>query len=86
MPLYEDEKGPIAAKTHGGASGSPIKSRVSKAQKTKGVLNVFGVYNHTNNQMWTHGYRKKTGKQFLDFIKRVDQKYDDSVKQTFLVL
>jgi transposase len=36
--------------------------------------------------MWTHGYRKKTGKQFLDFIKRVDQKYDDSVKRISLVL
>jgi transposase len=57
------------------------------AQKIKGILNVFGVYDHTNNQMWTHGYRKKTGKQFLDFIKRVDQKYDDSnIKQIFLVL
>src|SRR6478736_6296352 len=37
--------------------------------------------------MWTHGYRKKTGKQFLDFIKRVDQKYDNkNIKQIFLVL
>jgi len=51
-------------------------------------LNVFGAYDHTNNQMWTHGYRKKTeGKQFLDFIKRVDQKYDNkNIKQIFLVL
>ena len=47
---------------------------------------MFGVYDYTNNQMWTHGYRKKTGKQFLDFIKRVDQKYDDSIRQIFLVL
>jgi len=47
---------------------------------------VFGVYDHTNNQMWTHGYKKKTGIQFLDFIKRVDQKYDYSIKQIFLVL
>jgi transposase len=47
---------------------------------------VFGVYDHTNNQMWTHGYKKKTGEQFLDFIKRVDQKYDYSIKQIFLVL
>ncbi len=30
--------------------------------------------------------KKKTGKQFLDFIKRVDQKYDFNVKQIFLVL
>ncbi len=35
--------------------------------------------------MWTHGYRKKTGKQFLDFIDRIDQKYDSSIKQIFLV-
>jgi len=33
-----------------------------------------------------HSYRKKTGKQFLDFIKRVDQKYNDKIKQIFLVL
>jgi transposase len=84
--LYEDEKGPVAAKTYGGSSWSSIQSKVSKAQKIKGILNVFGVYDHTNNKMWTHSYRKKTGKQFLDFIKRVDQKYDDSIKQIFLVL
>jgi len=45
-----------------------------------------GVYDHTNNKMWTHGYQRKTGKQFLDFINRVDQKYDDNIKQIFLVL
>jgi hypothetical protein len=33
----------------------------------------------TTNQMLTHGYKKhKTSKQFLDFIKRVDKKYDDN--------
>ena len=37
--LYEDEKGPIVAKTYGGASWSSIQSKVSKAQKTKGFLN-----------------------------------------------
>jgi transposase len=36
--------------------------------------------------MWTHSYKRKTGKQFLDFIKRVDQKYDSSIKQIFLIL
>ena len=41
---------------------------------------------HTNDQMYTHSYKYKTGKQFLDFIKRVDKKYDSSsVKQIFLV-
>ena len=50
-------------------------------------MNVFGgVYDYINNQMWTHGYRKKTGKQFLDFIDRIYQKYDSNVKQIFLVL
>jgi len=47
---------------------------------------VFGIYDHTNNQMRTHAYKQKTGKQFLDFIKRVDQKYDSDVKQIFLIL
>lgn len=36
--------------------------------------------------MWTHGYNRKIGKQFLDFKKRVDQKYDHSINQIFLVL
>ena len=37
--------------------------------------------------MYTHSYRNKTGKQFLDFIKCIDIKYDSSsVKQIFLVL
>jgi transposase len=65
---------------------SSIQSKISKAQKIKGILNVFGVYDHTNNNLWTHGYKQKTGKQFLDFIKRVDQKYDSRIKQIFLVL
>ena len=55
-------------------------------QKIKGILNTFGVYDHTNDQMYTHSYKNKTGDQFLDFIKRVDRKYDSSVKQIFLVL
>ena len=58
-------------------------------QKIKGILKVFGVYDHTNNnQIWTHSYQQKTEKQFLDFIKgRTVQKYDDSnIKQIFLIL
>ena len=79
-------EGPIVTKTYGGMSWSFVQSKISKAQKINGLLNVFGVYDHTNNQMGTHGYRKKTGKQFLDFIDRIDQKYDSSIKQIFLVL
>jgi len=84
--LYEDEKGPLVAKTYGGTSWSSIQSKISKAQKIKGILNVFGIYDHTNNKMWTHGYKQKTGKQFMDFINKVDQKYDYSIKQIFLIL
>ena len=48
---------------------------------------MFGVYDYTNNQMLTHGYKRKTSKQFLDFIKRVDRKYDDNgVNQIYLVM
>ena len=47
---------------------------------------MFGIYDHTNDQMYTHSYKNKTRDQFLDFIKRVDRKYDSSVKQIFLVL
>ena len=84
--LYQDEKGPIAAKTYGGISWSQVQSKVERAQKIKGILNVFGVYDHTNDQMYTHSYRNKTGKQFLDFIKRIDRKYNSSIKQIFLLL
>ena len=85
--LYQDEKGPVAAKTHGGPSWCSVQTKIEKAQKTNGLLNVFGVYDHKNDQMYTHSYKNKTGDQFLDFIKRLDKKYDSSsVKQIFLVL
>lgn len=84
--LYQDEKGPIATKTYGGTSWSQVQSKVERAQKINGILNVFGVYDHTNDQMYTHSYRNKTGKQFLDFIKRINKKYASEIKQIFLVL
>lgn len=87
--LYEDEKGSVTAKTYGGGTSwsYSIQSKISKAQKIHGLLNVFGAYDHTNNRMWTHSYRRKTiGEQFLDFVKRVDQKYDSTIKQIFLIL
>ncbi|MDR4490223.1 MAG: transposase [Candidatus Nitrosocosmicus sp.] len=77
----------MVTKTYGGTSWSSTQSKISKTQKIKGILNVFGVYDHTNNQMCTHGYKQNIiGKQFLDFIKRIDQKCDNSIKQIFLVL
>jgi hypothetical protein len=84
--LYQDEKGPVAAKTHGGPSWCSVQTKIEKAQKIKGLLNVFGVYDHTNDQMYTHSYKNKKRDQSLDFIKRVDRKYGSSVKQIFLVL
>jgi hypothetical protein len=59
--LYQDEKGPIATKTYGGTSWSQVQSKVERAQKINGILlNVFGVYDHTNDQMYTHSYINKT--------------------------
>lgn len=60
--------------------------KIERAQKTRGLLNVFGVYDHTNNRIFTHCYKQKNGKQLLDFIRRVDSIYDSNVKKIFLVL
>ncbi len=84
--LYVDEKGPVTAKTHGGTSWSSIQVKVEKAQKINGLLNVFGAYDHTNDKMHVHCYRNKTGKQFVDFLKRVDKRYDKNIQNIFLVL
>jgi transposase len=85
--LYVDEKGPsITAKTHGGTSWSSVQVKVEKAQKINGLLNVFGAYDYTNDKMLIHCYQKKTGKQFVDFLKRLDRKYNDTIQNIFLVL
>ena len=49
--LYVDEKGLVTAKTHGGSSWSSVQVKVENAQKIKGLLNVFGAYDHTNDKM-----------------------------------
>ena len=50
------------------------------------MLNVFGAYDHTNDKIHVHCYRNKTGKQFVDFLKRVDKRYDDrNIQNIFLV-
>ncbi len=36
--------------------------------------------------MYTHCYKNKTSDQFIDFIKRIDTRYDSSVKTIFVVL
>jgi len=57
--LYVDEKGPIAAKTHGGTSWSSVQVKVEKAQKIKGLLNVFGAYDHTNDKIHMYNVIKE---------------------------
>ena len=87
MLLYLDEKGPITAKTHGGSSWSSVQVKVEKAQKIKGLLNVFGAYDHTNDKIHVQCYKRKTAKQFIDFLKkRVDKRYDKNIQNIFVVL
>jgi hypothetical protein len=76
----------VTAKTHGGTSwSSSVQGKVEKAQK-KGLLNVFGNYDHTNNKMYVHCYKKKTGKQFIDFLKRVDRRYGKNIQNIFVII
>lgn len=51
--LYQDEKGSIAAKTYGGSSWCSTQAKIEKAQKIKGILNVFGIYDHTNDTIYS---------------------------------
>ena len=87
MLLYVDEKGPsITAKTHGGTSWSSTQVKIEKSQKIKGLLNVFGAYDHTNYKIHVQCYKRKTAKQFVDFLKRVDRRYDKNIQNIFVVL
>jgi transposase len=47
---------------------------------------VIGAYDHTNDKMHVQCYKRKTGKQFVDFLKRVDKRYDKDIKNIFVVL
>ena len=57
MLLFQDES-TIAAKTYGGTWCS-TQAKIERAQKIKGILNVFGVYDYTNDRMITHCYKNK---------------------------
>ncbi len=65
---------------------SSTQVKIEKAQKIKGLLNVFGAYDYTNDKMHVRCYKKKTGKQFVDFLKRVERRYDKNIQNIFLVL
>ena len=47
---------------------------------------MFGAYDHTNDKMHVHCYKMKNGHQFIDFLKRVEKRYDITVKNIFVVL
>ena len=47
---------------------------------------MLGAYDHTNDKIHVHCYRNKTGKQFVDFLKRVDRRYDKNIQNIFLVM
>jgi hypothetical protein len=84
--LYVDEKGSVTTKTHGNTSWSSVQVKVEKAQKINGILNVFEAYDHSNDKIYIHCYQKKTTKQFIDFLKRVEKRYDKNIQNIFLVL
>ena len=47
---------------------------------------MFGAYDHTNDKMHVHCYKMKNGQQFVDFLKRVEKRYDITVKNIFVGL
>ena len=47
---------------------------------------MFGACGYTNDKIHVQSYKKKTGKQFVDFLKRVDRRYDKNIQNIFLVL
>ncbi|MGN6346340.1 MAG: hypothetical protein ACTHME_01425 [Candidatus Nitrosocosmicus sp.] len=62
------KKGPYQQE-HGGIFWSSVQVKIEKAQKINGLLNVFGAYDHTNDKMHVQCYKRKTGKQFVEFLK-----------------
>jgi len=65
--LYVDEKGPITAKTHGGSSWSSTQVKIEKAQKIRGLLNVLGAYDHTNDRCMYIVIKGRLGNSLLTF-------------------
>jgi tRNA U34 5-carboxymethylaminomethyl modifying GTPase MnmE/TrmE len=47
---------------------------------------VIGVYDHTNDRMFTHCYKHKKSDQFIYLINKVDLVYDSNIKRIFVVL
>jgi hypothetical protein len=66
--LFEDERGSITDKTYGSPSWC-LEAKIKHAQKINGILKVLGIYcERTNDEMFSHCYKKRNSYQFLDFI------------------
>ena len=46
---------------------------------------MFGAYDYNNDKIHVHCYKKKTGKQFIDFLKRVEKRYDKNILKISLL-
>jgi catechol 2,3-dioxygenase-like lactoylglutathione lyase family enzyme len=79
--LFQDEKGPLSAKTYGGSSWSSVQSKVEHDQRVKGLLNVFGVYDYTDDRMPTATNRRKAASlsilstRWIHYMIQVSNKY-----------
>ena len=58
-----------------------------KGSKDKWDSKCVWSNDHSNDKMHIHCYQKKTTKQFIDFLKRVEKRYiDKNIQNIFLVL
>ncbi len=64
------------------SSGKGGKERLKRLQ----VFSMYLIFDHTNDKMHVQCYKEKSGRQFIDFLKRVDSRYDKHIKNIFLVL
>ena len=78
----KDEKGPGAAKTYMVVLHCVLLRPKSNMIRVKGLLNVFGIYNYTNDRMLHTPVILETREkyEFIIFIERVDSFYYLNIK------
>jgi hypothetical protein len=48
---------------------------------------VVGAYDHTNDKVHVQCHKKNTGKQFIDFLKKIEKIYSNkNIQNIFLIL
>lgn len=70
-PLFQDEKGPIAAKTYGGASWCSTQGKAEHSQKTKRIMNIFGAYDYANDKCLITARKRRTANSFLNYQRSI---------------